>query len=112
VRLAADNIDTVAAGARLIVDCLDNLAGRRVVLDYAARTGTPSVHAGLAADGLTGLVRWRERFSPDAEDTAGQATCEGGAHLPFIGVVAATLAGIVADFVRTGARRDALLTPY
>jgi molybdopterin/thiamine biosynthesis adenylyltransferase len=112
VRLAAANIDAVAAGADLLVDCLDNIAGRRVVLDYATRTGTASVHAGLAADGLTGLIRWRERFAPDAEDTAGQATCEDGAHLPFIGLVAATLAGIVADFVSTADRRDALLTPY
>jgi hypothetical protein len=111
VRLAADNIATVAAGADLLVDCLDNLAGRRVVIDHAERTGTPSVHAGLAGDASVGLIRWRERFTPDAEDEPGQATCEGGEHLPFIGLLAATLAGIVADYVREKACRDALVTP-
>jgi hypothetical protein len=32
-------------------------------------------------------------------------------HLPFIGLVAARLATVVARFVRTGEREDALVTP-
>jgi hypothetical protein len=110
VRLSAQNIAEVAAGADLLVDCLDNVASRLVVLDHARASGTASVHAGLAADGTFGLVRWGERFSPDAEDSEGQATCEGGEHLPFIGLLAAALAGAVRDFVRDGVRRDALVT--
>jgi hypothetical protein len=110
VRLTADNISTVAAGADLLVDCLDNIAGRRVVLTYAGATGTPSVHAGLSGDATFGLIRWGERFVPDAEDEPGQATCEAGEHLPFIALVSATLANVVADFVRAGTRRDALVT--
>ena len=110
VRLAAQNIAQVAAGAGLLVDCLDNVAGRLVVLEHARAAGVPSVHAGLAADGTFGLVRWGERFTPDAEDAEGQATCEGGEHLPFIGLLAAALAGVVRDFVRDGARRDAIVT--
>lgn len=111
VRLTAQNIAQVAAGADLLVDCLDNIAGRLVVLDHATATGTASVHAGLAADGTFGLVRWGDRFRPDAEDEEGQATCEGGEHLPFVGLVAAVLAGVIRDFVRDGVRRDALVTP-
>ena len=110
VRLSADNIATVAAGSDLLVDCMDNLAGRQVVIGYAHRAQVPSVHAGLAADGTFGLVRWRDRFTPDAEDAPGQATCADGEHLPFIGQFAATLAGVVADFVRTGESRDAWVT--
>jgi hypothetical protein len=110
VRLTGQNIAQVAAGADLLVDCLDNQAGRLVVLEHARSSGTASVHAGLAADGTFGLVRWGERFTPDAEDSEGQATCEGGEHLPFIGLVAAALAGAVRDFVRDGTRRDALVT--
>ena len=110
VRLTAGNIAQVAAGAELLVDCLDNVAGRLVVLEHARASGVVSVHAGLAADGTFGLVRWGERFTPDAEDEPGQATCEGGEHLPFIGLVAATLAGVIRDFVRTGAKRDVLVT--
>ena len=110
VRLTPQNIAEVAAGADLLVDCLDNIAGRLVVLEHARATATPSVHAGLAADATFGLVRWGERFTPDAEDEPGQATCENGEHLPFIAVVAATLAGVIRDFVRDGTRRDAMVT--
>jgi hypothetical protein len=110
VRLTGQNIAAVATGADLLVDCLDNVAARLVVLEHARASGVPSVHAGLAADGTFGLVRWGERFTPDAEDVEGQATCEGGEHLPFIGLVAAVLAGVVRDFVRDGVRRDALVT--
>jgi hypothetical protein len=110
VRLTAQNVAEVAAGADLLVDCLDNVASRLIVLEHARTTATASVHAGLAADGTFGLVRWGERFTPDAEDAEGQATCEGGEHLPFIGLLAAALAGAVRDFVRDGARRDALVT--
>ena len=44
--------------------------------------------AAVSGDGTFGLVRWDERFVPDAEDAAGQATCEGGEHLPLIGLLA------------------------
>jgi molybdopterin-synthase adenylyltransferase len=110
VRLSADNVATVAAGADLLVDCFDNAASRLVVRDFAASAGVPSVHAGLAADGTFGLVRWGERFVPDDTDEPGQATCVGGEHLPFIGLVAARLATVIARFVRTGDRDDALIT--
>ena len=64
------------------------------------------MHAALSGDGTFGLVRWDERFAPDAEDQAGQATCEGGEHLPLIGLLAAALARTVQDFLRHGTRRD------
>jgi molybdopterin/thiamine biosynthesis adenylyltransferase len=110
VRLTADNVATVAAGADLLVDCFDNAASRLVVRSYAAGAGVPSVHAGLAGDGTFGLVRWGERFIPDESDEPGQATCVDGEHLPFIGLVAARLATVVARFVRTGEREDSLVT--
>jgi molybdopterin/thiamine biosynthesis adenylyltransferase len=111
VRLTVDNVATVAATADLLVDCFDNAASRRVVLEHGAAHGVPTVHAGLAADGTFGLVRWGARFTPDEADAPGQATCEGGEHLPFIGLVAARLAVVVAAYVRTGEQPDALVTP-
>jgi hypothetical protein len=76
---------------------------------YARRAGKPLVHAAVSADGTFGLVRWDERFSPDTEDTAGQATCEGGEHLPLLALVAATLARAVQDFLRAGAKADSIV---
>jgi molybdopterin-synthase adenylyltransferase len=70
----------------------------------------PSVHAGLSGDGTCGLIRWADRFVPDAPDEPGQTTCQNGEHLPFVGLVAAVLAGVIRDYVTTGERRDAAVT--
>jgi molybdopterin-synthase adenylyltransferase len=110
VRLAATNAAQLLAGATLAVDCFDN-ADSRLALSEAARTAqVPLVHVALAADGTFGLIRWDERFIPDREDVAGQATCEGGEHLPMIGLVGATLARAIQDFVRAGERRDYMVS--
>ena len=109
VRLAATNAAQLLDGCALAVDCFDN-ADSRLALSAAARAASvPLVHAALAGDGTFGLVRWDERFVPDREDAAGQATCEGGEHLPMIGLVGATIARVVQDFVNAGLRRDYMI---
>jgi len=110
VRLRADNAAQLLDGAGLAVDCFDNADSRIVLSESARAAGVPLVHGALAADGTFGLVRWDERFTADREDTPGQATCEGGEHLPMIGVVGATLARAIQDFVRNGARHDYLIS--
>ncbi|MCY1075359.1 HesA/MoeB/ThiF family protein [Archangium lansingense] len=110
VRVTRDNVAALCGSADLLVDCFDNQASRVLLSDFARTAGKPLVHGALAADGTFGLVRWDERFIPDAEDTQGQATCEGGAHLPLIGQLGATLARVVQDFVKHGARRDAMVS--
>ncbi len=109
VRVTAENVATLGAGATLLVDCFDNAASRAVLSTHAQAAGVPLVHAAISGDGTFGLVRWDERFVPDLEDHAGQATCEGGVHLPMVGLLAATLARTVQDFVTTGARRDSMV---
>ena len=110
VRLTRDNVEALCGGAGLLVDCFDNRDSRALLSDFARKAGRPLVHGALSGDGRFGLVRWDERFVPDAEDTAGQATCEGGAHLPLLGLLAATLARAVQDFVKHGTRRDAMVS--
>jgi len=110
VRVTRDNVATLCASADLLVDCFDNQESRLLLSGFARSAGKPLVHGALAADGTFGLVRWDERFVPDAEDTVGQATCEGGAHLPLIGQLGATLARVVQDFVKHGTRRDAMVS--
>jgi molybdopterin/thiamine biosynthesis adenylyltransferase len=109
VRLTRDNVEALCGGGDLLVDCFDNQDSRLLLSEFARRAGKPLVHGAVSADGTFGLVRWDERFTPDAEDTAGQATCEGGAHLPLLGLLAATLARAVQDFVKHGVKRDALV---
>jgi hypothetical protein len=110
VRLAASNVAQLLAGCALAVDCFDNADGRIALADAARAAGLPLVHAALAGDGSFGIVRWDERFVADREDAAGQATCEGGEHLPMIGLVGATLARAIQDFVRAGDRRDYMVS--
>ncbi len=106
VRLAATNAAQLLADCQLAVDCFDNADSRLVLAEAARAHGVPLLHGALAADGTFGLVRWDERFTPDREDEPGQPTCEGGEHLPMIGLVGATLARAIQDFVRDGARHD------
>jgi hypothetical protein len=110
VRLGPENVASLCTGAALLVDCFDNLASRQILSAHARATGAPLVHAALSGDGTFGLVRFDERFVPDPEDHAGQATCEGGEHLPFIGLLAGVLARTIQDFLRAGERRDSLVT--
>ena len=98
-RLTGDNTDALLADAELIVDCLDNAAARKLVQDFARARAIPCVHGALAPDGQLGRVVWDHLFVIDSEDAPGQATCEGGEHLPFIGLTAATLAQAIAAFV-------------
>ena len=110
VRLGPNNARQLLDGCDLAVDCFDNADSRLVLSESARAAGVPLVHAALAADGTFGLVRWDERFTADREDAPGQATCEGGEHLPLIGVVGATVARAMQDFVKNGSRHDYLIS--
>ncbi len=109
VRLGPDNVKTLLAGSDLVVDAFDNAKSREVLSAHAREAALALVHAGVSGDGTFGIVRWDERFTADAEDHAGQATCEGGAHLPLLGVLAATLARVVQEHLATGERQDAFV---
>jgi predicted ThiF/HesA family dinucleotide-utilizing enzyme len=109
VRVAADNVAQLTKDAVLIVDCFDHAVSRRVLSEHARKVGAPLLHAAVSGDGTFGLVRWDERFVPDAEDVAGQATCEGGDHLPLIGLLGAAIARTIQDFLKSGSRRDSMV---
>jgi molybdopterin/thiamine biosynthesis adenylyltransferase len=109
VKLAETNVEQLCGRADLIVDAFDNIASRMVLSNYAKKTGKALVHAAVSGDGTFGIVRWDEHFAPDAEDAAGQATCEGGEHLPLIGVLGSSIARIVQDFAKDGTKRDAMI---
>ncbi len=110
VRLAPTNAAQLLAGCELAVDCFDNADSRNALAEAARTASVPLLHAALAGDGTFGIVRWDERFVADREDVAGQATCEGGEHLPMIGLVGATLARAIQDFARGGDRRDYMIS--
>jgi molybdopterin/thiamine biosynthesis adenylyltransferase len=110
VRLGPHNAAQLLAGCDLAVDCFDNHDSRQCLSEAARARTVPLVHAALAADGSFGLVRWDERFAPDREDAPGQPTCEGGEHLPVIGLVGAALVRAIQDFLRSGERHDYMIS--
>lgn len=110
VRIDSANVAQLCGDASIILDCFDNIQSRRVLSEYARANGKALLHAAISADGTFGVVRWDERFAPDAEDTEGAATCEGGEHLPLIGVMGSTIARTVQDFLKSGVRRDSMVS--
>lgn len=110
VKLQEENISMLCDPVDLVVDCFDNQKSRLLLSTYARKSGKPLIHAALAQDGTFGMVRWDEHFVPDAEEQDGQATCEGGEHLPFIGVLSSTLARVIQEYVRSQKKQDALVS--
>jgi molybdopterin/thiamine biosynthesis adenylyltransferase len=102
VRLTALNVDAVLAGAGLVVECFDNAEGRRLVQDHVRSKQTPCLHAGLAANGQFGVVRWDRHFTIDEEGAPGQATCEGRGFLPLILRVSSSLVASIQFFLADG----------
>lgn len=100
-KLVENNAKEILGSADLIIDCLDNGAGRRVVQAFARTTKTPCLHGALAADGSFGSVLWDEHFSID-DETGNGKTCEDGEHVPFIVMVAAFLANSAQAYMKTG----------
>jgi hypothetical protein len=93
------------------VDCLDNAASRKLVQDFVRANKIPCLHGALAPGGELGRVVWDELFVIDSEDSAGQATCEGGEHLPFVGQVGAQLAAAVALFLKERVCLSVMILP-
>lgn len=109
--LVPDNAREILGGADLVVDCLDNGVGRATIQDFVRREKIPCLHGALAPDGGFGRSVWDESFSIDDEPSTGAATCEDGAHLPFIALTAAYLARSAQAFLSSGKKVGYSVTP-
>lgn len=109
VRVCETNVAAVLAEVDVAVDAFDNAQSRRCLSAYARQQGLPLLHLAISGDGTTGLVRWEERFVADEEARPGEATCEGGEHLPMIASVAAAGARAVQDYLEHALQQDRLV---
>lgn len=91
-KLVANNVEALLHGADLVVDCLDNTEGRKLVQAFVRAHEVPCVHAAISADSLVGRVVWDDKFIVDEDGGAEGATCEDGEALPMLAMVAAHLA--------------------
>lgn len=100
-KLVENNAKEILGGADLVIDCLDNGDGRRVIQAFVRKNDIPCLHGGLAANGAFGVSLWDEDFVID--DASGTAkTCEDGEHLPFIATVSTYIASSAQKFLLTG----------
>jgi len=111
VKLTSLNIETILGGAELVVECFDNAESRRLVQNYAREKSKACVHAGLAANGEFGVVRWDKDFVIDEEGGAGQATCEGRGFLPIILRVSSALVSSIQLFLKNGKQVNWNISP-
>ncbi|MBI2927966.1 MAG: ThiF family adenylyltransferase [Verrucomicrobia bacterium] len=111
VKLTPLNVDTLLGSAGLVVECFDNAESRRLVQDFVRARQKPCVHAGLAANGEFGVVRWDKDFVIDAEDAAGQATCEGRGFLPLIVRLSGALVASIQFFLTDGRQVNWNISP-
>lgn len=109
-KLTKENQRELLSGSDLVLDCLDNGPSRRLVQTFVRAAGIPCLHGALAADGGFGRVIWDEHFEID-EATGDGATCENGAHLPFIGVTSTLLAKAAQDFLERGVKQSYQVHP-
>lgn len=109
-KLDGVNAKTLLASSKLVVDCTDNIAARKIIQEAAKTYEFPCLHASVSADGTFARILWTEHFVPDQE-TPGVATCEDGAALPFFGLVGAHVAHEALEFLKSGSKRSFQLTP-
>jgi hypothetical protein len=118
-KLIVDNL-SLLTGVDLIIDCVDNGATRRLIQEHVrsivqvgdltfakgtlAGPHPACLHGALAPGGDFGQVLWDEDFKVDDEAGAGQATCEGGEHLPFINVVSSYIALAAQRYLKDGTK--------
>ncbi len=112
VELTERNAETILSGYDLLVDCFDNAAARTIVQGYARANQTTCLHAGLAADGVFGAVRWDKDFVIDEEDVPGQATCDGGGFLPLITTAAAAIVASLDAYLTDSEELNWNVTPH
>jgi len=74
-RIEASNADRILRNCALVVDALDNAAGRVVVRDACQRLGLPCLHVGLSSDGYADL-RCNDGYQ--IRDVTGVDTCQHG----------------------------------
>lgn len=100
-KLVEDNANVMLLNSELVIDCLDNAAGRKVIQNWARSRQVPCLHGALAANGQMGRIIWDEEFFIDGE-VEGAATCEDGQHLPFIAMTSAAIARSAQEFLTSG----------
>jgi molybdopterin-synthase adenylyltransferase len=104
--LTATNAAQLLKESELIVDVFDNSASRQAVKDYADRSGTTCLHAGLSADYAE--VIWNEvyRVPSDVNDDV----CDYPLARNLVMLTVAVACEAIASFIAIGEQRHFTIT--
>lgn len=109
-KLTSDNARQLLGTAGLVIDCTDNIAARKVMMEFCKANNIPLLHGAMSADGSFARAIWTDWFKPDEESGTG-ATCEDGENLPFHVLAGAVVAQAAKAFLTRGAKVNFDITP-
>ena len=88
----------------LIIDCLDNYEGRKILYDYSKKFKTECLHIGFSPQ-FTFEIAWNEDYEiPDAAKGLDICALEGASS--FVKYVASLASSVIQDFLRSGKKRN------
>jgi len=88
----------------LIIDCLDNYEGRKVLFDYAKKFKIACLHIGFSPQ-LTFEICWNESYEVP-QDAKGLDICTLQGASSFVKYVSALASNVIQDFLRNGKKRN------
>ena len=98
IEIIADRIEgegfDAAAGADLVIDCLDNIEARWVINDFSVRTGIPIVHGGI--NGFAGQISFIEPPETACLRCIFSENLEQDSPIPVIGAIAGIIGSMQA----------------
>lgn len=105
LKLESKNIKKIGK-PHLIVDGLDNSAGRQVIYDYARSENLPCIHAGF--NGQYAEIKWNEAYIVPSDQ--GEDICEYPLARNLVILTVSVLAEVVVRFLLAGERLNRSIT--
>ena len=102
--LGSKEIEVKTNEYELILDCLDNSAGRQYLYDYAKYHKCDCLHVGFSPQ-FTFEICWNKSYIVP-EDAAGLDICQLEGASSFVKYVASLASSVVQDFLRSGRKRN------
>lgn len=100
--------DSLLHDMSLVIDALDNHAGRKAISESVNRLGTACLHVGFSGDGLYGSGMWEPGYLVPQENDLDP--CDYPLTRPFAQAVAAVACRVIGDYLQEGIRQNFEIT--
>ena len=107
-KLDKDNIKKYLKGTYLVVDCFDNIASRRLVMDYCRLNKIECLHLGVLTDMGEGV--WNEKYQLPDSNPAGDDPCDYPLARNIVSIVATIGSELIVDYFLNNNKRSFVVT--